>query len=114
MKKPVKPAKKSQPPQSGSDGDAALRKEIKKLQVKTKKAEATADNLKKKMKQDAARFKAQEDKNKAQDETIKKLGNEIKAIKHDPQRQPEPETEPEPAPLVAEEEETSPEPEVQP
>jgi hypothetical protein len=44
--------KKVQPTNSGSESDAALRKENKKLQVKTKKAEATADNLKKKMKQD--------------------------------------------------------------
>jgi predicted RNase H-like nuclease (RuvC/YqgF family) len=46
---------------SGSESDVAgMRKEVKKLQIKNKKAEATADNLKKKLKQDGARIKTLE------------------------------------------------------
>ena len=93
-KKVAKATKKSQQPQSGSDGDAALRKEVKKLQVETKKAKAMADNLKKKLKQDAARTKALQDK-------IKALEDENKAIMaRDPHAAPQPEPEPEPPPML--------------
>ena len=67
----AKETKKVEKAVSGSDSDAALHKEIKKLQIKTKKAEATADNLKKKLKQDATRLKAQQDKIKGLEETLK-------------------------------------------
>ena len=78
---------------SGSDGEASLRKENKKLQVKTKKAEVTADNLKKKMKQDAARTKALQDENKTKGDKIKTQEDEIKALKdalgqRNPEQQP--------------------------
>jgi hypothetical protein len=66
----AKETKKVEKAVSGSDSDAALHKEIKKLQIKTKKAEATADNLKKKLKQDAKLTKALQDKIKALEESL--------------------------------------------
>ena len=108
----AKAPKKIQKNISGdSDSDATLRKENKKLQVKAKKAEATADNLKKKMKQDSQSLKAMNDKNKAQHDEIKELQDEIQAIKRDPQRP----AESEPVPVLKPgQEDPSPEPEVQP
>lgn len=101
----AKAPKKIQKNISGdSDSDATLRKENKKLQVKAKKAEATADNLKKKMKQDSQSLKAMNDKNKA-------LQDEIQSMKRDPQRPAE--SEPVPV-LKPRQEDPSPEPEVQP
>ena len=101
----AKAPKKIQKNISGdSDSDATLRKENKKLQVKAKKAEATADNLKKKMKQDSQSLKAMNDKNKA-------LQDEIQSMKRDPQRP----AESEPVPVLKPgQEDPSPEPEVQP
>ena len=94
----AKAPKKIQKNISGdSDSDATLRKEIKKLQVKAKKAEATADNLKKKMKQDS--------------QSLKALQDEIQSMKRDPQRP----VESEPVPVLKPgQEDPSPEPEVQP
>ena len=108
----AKASKKIQENLSGdSDSDATLRKEIKKLQVKAKKAEATADNLKKKMKQDSQSLKAMNDEITAQEDKNKALQDEIMALKRDPQRP----AEPEPAPaLKPGREDQSPEPEVQP
>ena len=108
----AKAPKKIQKNISGdSDSDATLRKEIKKLQVKAKKAEATADNLKKKMKQDSQSLKAMNDKNKAQHDEIKELQDEIQAMKRDPQRP----AESEPVPVLKPgQEDPSPEPKVQP
>ena len=108
----AKAPKKIQKNISGdSDSDATLRKENKKLQVKAKKAEATADNLKKKMKQDSQSLKAMNDKNKAQHDEIKELQDEIQAMKRDPQRP----AESEPVPVLKPgQEDPSPEPEVQP
>lgn len=94
----AKAPKKIQKNISGdSDSDATLRKEIKKLQVKAKKAEATADNLKKKMKQDS--------------QSLKALQDEIQSMKRDQQRP----AESEPVPVLKPgQEDPSPEPEVQP
>ena len=108
----AKAPKKIQKNISGdSDSDATLRKEIKKLQVKTKKAEATADNLKKKMKQDSQSLKVMNDKNKAMNDKNKALQDEIQSMKRD-QRRP---AESEPVPVLKPgQEDPSPEPEVQP
>ena len=122
----AKAPKKIQKTISGdSDSDATLRKEIKKLQVKAKKAEATADNLKKKMKQDSQSLKvmndenkamhdknkAMNDKNKAMNDKNKALQDEIQSMKRDPQRP----AESEPVPVLKPgQEDPSPEPEVQP
>ena len=108
----AKAPKKIQKNISGdSDSDATLRKEIKKLQVKAKKAEATADNLKKKMKQDSQSLKVMNDKNKAMNDKNKALQDEIQSMKRDPQRP----AESEPVPVLKPgQEDPSPEPEVQP
>ena len=108
----AKAPKKIQKNISGdSDSDATLRKEIKKLQVKAKKAEATADNLKKKMKQDSQSLKAMNDKNKVMNDKNKALQDEIQSMKRDPQRP----AESEPVPVLKPgQEDPSPEPEVQP
>ena len=66
--------------------------------VAAKKAKTTADNLKKKMKQDGQALKAQQaenkahqDENKAHQEKIKTLEDETKSLKQsDPERNPKP------------------------
>jgi hypothetical protein len=116
---PAKTPKKTQqkePKRSGkvvssSDSDATLRKEMKKLQVEAKKAKATADNLKKKMKQDKQALqiyvnqvkeakeendglKEEMKQTKAMQDKIKALEDENKVLKGESQHQPEPELEP--------------------
>jgi hypothetical protein len=87
----AKEPKKNEKALSSRDGDAALRKENKKLEVAAKKAKTTADNLKKKMKQDGQALKAQQAENKAHQEKIKTLEDEIKSLKQsDPERNPKP------------------------
>jgi hypothetical protein len=78
--------KKVQPTNSGSESDAVLRKENKKLQVKTKKAEATVDNLKKKMKQDKQAMQVYIQETKAMQDKIKDLELALRA--HDADAQP--------------------------
>jgi hypothetical protein len=121
------------------DAGDTVRKENKKLQAETKKAKATADNLKKKMKQDKQALqiyitqvrnangeidklkqemkqtKAIQDKNKAQADEIHALKAEVMVLKRNPQRQLEPEHEPAPEPAPEPEtEDPSPEPEARP
>jgi hypothetical protein len=107
----AKETKKNLQAVSSSNGDAALRKENKKLQVAAKKAKATADNLKKKTQQDSQPLKVLKDE-------IKALKDEVKSLKPiDPERNPQPvptnsTVAPMPAavPVVL----STPEPEVQP
>ena len=142
------PAKKKavKEQKSDSDTDAAkrwrdagdtVRKENKKLQAKTKKAEATANNLKKKMKQDkqalqvyinqvrestaendtlkqkmkqiTAQLKTKDDEINTKDDEIKAKDDEIESLKRDPQRKPEPD----PAPVLEPEQEEDPSPELE-
>jgi chromosome segregation ATPase len=123
---------------SGSDTDAAkrwrvagdtVRKENKKLQAKVKKGEATASNLKRKMKQDSQALQiyikqvrdANGEVNSLKQEMkqitatitaqfldeIKSKDDEIQSLKRHPQRKPESE----PAPILEPEQEENPSPE---
>jgi DNA repair exonuclease SbcCD ATPase subunit len=93
---------------------------MKKLQTKIKKGDATASNLKKKIKQDSQALQAyikqirdanaeidslkqEAEQAKALQDNTKALEDEIKALKRDPQRQPK--SEPEPAPILEPEQE---------
>ena len=133
------PAKKKavKEQKSDSDTDAAkrwrdagdiVRKENKKLQAKTKKAEATANNLKKKMKQDKQALQVYINQVRESNEEVDNLKQEMKQItaqfldeintKDDEiqslKRDPQLKSEPRPAPILEPDqgEDPSPEPEV--